>query len=589
MSAKISKEIIIGKIKNIAISLNKDWLSVKDFTSHSDISIGPLIRIFGSCKNAFRSAGLKDNPNSKNAPVSKDHVIKSIRKIANILNKSWLSVDEFNQHADCSIGPLIKHFGSVTKAFKAAGLQENPNYTCSLTKDIITTDILRVSKILDVKSITVQNYLDHGSYSITTLTNHFGTVTQAFLASGLELVSNSTRCVGSKQDLIEDIKKIALLLDTNHLSLEDYRQYGNYSDGVLFKYFGNYTKAFDAAGLENHRYSIKITTDTIIQDLKQTAKFLNTDHLTMKIYGMYGRFACSTVCSNFPDKSWGEILSIAGLNSNVQFRGKDTKFYDSGAEADLANKLYSNYIDCMPHKQVCDDRKWKCDFYLPDKDLWIEYDGLEDRRRNPKKYQEKLDYYRTNNFNFIELHEGDDILEKCGLYIESKELLIQIITFSEANEFLARNHYLGNASRGAKYYGGFVADKLVGVIGLGKVANPKETSLAITRIAWLDIVRKDRNFGSRFISKTLKQSGYSGKIVSWSDPRFHSGTLYKACNFTEIKTKARTDYVYIDVDGNEFHKSYCRVPAGQSEPKYAESLGLVKIIVPPKQKWSITI
>jgi hypothetical protein len=522
-------------------------------------------------------------------PDFKDEVDNTILKLKKSLNKDTISVKEFIENADCSVGPLIKFYGSPAKALTTVCGETFKRKIDEIPTDVLLLDVKYTANKLGVNRLTVKDYDDHGTYSISTLANRFGNITAAFIAAGLEVDNNYIH----QNELMSDLLCVANKLGVKSLTAEEYDDNGKYSSSTISKRFGTFVRGLQLCGLT--------------QKPKNTSRIYSKDQLLIllkKFNKEYGRVPTvrdfrdplykhypsdKTYYYNFPGKIWAEILMLAGLKSENKHLGLDGEYYDSLSEMKLANILFSSYISYAPHIKPCKDRQWKCDFYLPDQNLWIEYDGLEERRRNPEQYQEKLDYYRTNNFNFIELHEGDDILEKCGLYIESKELLIQIITFNEANEFLARNHYLGNASRGAKYYGGFVVDKLVGVIGLGKVANPKETSLAITRIAWLDIVRKDRNFGSRFISKTLKQSGYSGKIVSWSDPRFHSGTLYKACNFTEIKTKARTDYVYIDVDGNEYHKSYCRVPAGQSEPKYAESLGLIKIIVPPKQKWSITI
>lgn len=80
-----------------------------------------------------------------------------------------------------------------------------------------------------------------------------------------------------------------------------------------------------------------------------------------------------------------------------------------------------------------------------------------------------------------------------------------------------------------------------------------------------------------------------GKIVSFSDPRFHKGTLYKAANFVKINTKKYKDYIYIDKNGREYHKSKMRVPAGVNELEYAQSQGFQRLEVPQKERWEYDV
>lgn len=113
----------------------------------------------------------------------------------------------------------------------------------------------------------------------------------------------------------------------------------------------------------------------------------------------------------------------------------------------LANQLYSNFIEYEPHKRLCQDRNWLCDFYLPKYDLWIEYDGLENRRLHPETYKEKIKYYQENRYNFMEIREKDKLFDKLALLnLDTSSLQIQQINYKQANEFLFRTHYLKKCS-----------------------------------------------------------------------------------------------------------------------------------------------
>ena len=466
----------------------------------------------------------------------------------------------------------------------------------------ITTDIQNVAKKLNIDNISFSIYKQYGSFSQGPLTRVFGSVTNAIRAAGFNGGTYNIKIY--KQKVIDDIKRVFDVLDKPSISLKTYIKHGIYSETPIKRLFQTWENACKNANIPIHK---RPTPVWLIKHNKEKRTY-SSNELVIYLKQFYKEFGYvpgkRDISQNknypndkayyrcFKNKSWADILAIANLKSPNQHPGKDGKYYDSIEEMKIANTLFANYIRFDSHKIVTNTRKWTCDFYIHDLDLWIEYDGLQDKRLHQERYQEKLQYYRDHNFNILEIKPGDNIIQKCNLYLPKINPSISKISFKIANDFLARTHYLGNASRGSTHYGAFIQNILVGVISIGRSPNKQEKSLAINRIAWLDRVRNDRNFGSKFVSVVLnkiKKSGYKGQIVSWSDPRLHQGTLYKACNFTAVITKQYTDYIYVDSNGYEYHKSKCRVPAGQSELEYAKSLGLTKIKVPPKQKWVFNI
>lgn len=117
-----------------------------------------------------------------------------------------------------------------------------------------------------------------------------------------------------------------------------------------------------------------------------------------------------TYSKHFPNLGWVQILQLAGLDTSQYHTAKDGYVYDSSFEVEIANQLLELKINYEPHKRVCSNRRWTCDFYLLNLDLWLELDGLEDRRRDKDKLEEKLFYYHTNNYKYQVLKRSDNLV-----------------------------------------------------------------------------------------------------------------------------------------------------------------------------------
>ena len=97
--------------------------------------------------------------------------------------------------------------------------------------------------------------------------------------------------------------------------------------------------------------------------------------------------------------------------------GLDGETYDSESETKIANWLLINDIEYEPHKHLPKPSRSICDFYLPEYDLWVEYDGLMEVRADDKlKKKEAL--YQKLGLKFIIITRNDwerDLLEQIEL------------------------------------------------------------------------------------------------------------------------------------------------------------------------------
>jgi very-short-patch-repair endonuclease len=99
--------------------------------------------------------------------------------------------------------------------------------------------------------------------------------------------------------------------------------------------------------------------------------------------------------------------------------GLDGELYDSLSETEVADWLLLNDIDYEPHKHLPKPSRSICDFYLPDYELWVEYDGLMEVRADDKLNRKRA-FYEKNGLNFIVITRDNwerDLLEQIELGI----------------------------------------------------------------------------------------------------------------------------------------------------------------------------
>jgi len=104
-------------------------------------------------------------------------------------------------------------------------------------------------------------------------------------------------------------------------------------------------------------------------------------------------------------RSWHIDLSM-----NSTLFGIPTDFngvlYRSKKEAIIAQYLTEKSINFEYEKKVAEGERWTCDFYLPDYDMWIEYDGLEENRDQTKaipynRDNPKIRHYQSNGYRHM--------------------------------------------------------------------------------------------------------------------------------------------------------------------------------------------
>jgi hypothetical protein len=97
--------------------------------------------------------------------------------------------------------------------------------------------------------------------------------------------------------------------------------------------------------------------------------------------------------------------------------GLDGELYDSRSEAEVADWLFAHDIEYEPHKKLPKPSRSISDFYLPEYDLWVEYDGLMEVRADDKLVRKEAMYLRLG-LNFLIITRDNwqrDILERVEI------------------------------------------------------------------------------------------------------------------------------------------------------------------------------
>lgn len=320
-----------------------------------------------------------------------------------------------------------------------------------MSKKISNEDLIKnlqelfifLGRVPQKSDLIVGNNSKFGSSSYS---RAFGNFANALIAAGLK--PNQIRGL-SKQEVLDDLKKTYELLGhtPQHIEYQTISNIG-YSFPAIRTYFGSWTKALIAAGIPIIK-SNKIDKQFVIDELKKWYTKNNCDVNCLSYWSLRKAkargdfpFSCTTVRKHFSGISWQDIMRNIDTSYETKdhfiekkhYIGNDQNEYLSLLELEAANYLFEaknkNIIANYEYEaRVCQERLWTCDFVITLNDgqkLWLELDGMRNNRKDPyKKYNEKIEFYKNNNFNYkIFSYNNRDIIKSLSLLFESGDFII---------------------------------------------------------------------------------------------------------------------------------------------------------------------
>lgn len=301
------------------------------------------------------------------------------------------------------------------------------NFTYKFCRHIsfedIEKDILRV--YAEQGKIDTKMYVKYGKYSMTTVGR---------VAKGLNVIleKNNIPLNMSRMATPEQVGKdiVNICAKYNSVSTNIYRKYGTYSESVVARCFGTWENALKTLNIPY--YNCNIGKDEMLRQLKEIYYKYGALNSTI-IYNLC-TFSYQAVRFYFPNV---EELRIALGVPNKNFFDKRITSYNEYLINAILKTKYNDVHHQYTWKWLINDRTGKhlwVDFYLPEINLAIEYDG------GQHHYHVK---YQTKPSNALDKVQYRDKL-KTKLLEEHNIPLLRIPHTVKINEdylFSLINHY----------------------------------------------------------------------------------------------------------------------------------------------------
>lgn len=166
----------------------------------------------------------------------------------------------------------------------------------------------------------------------------------------LKFELNSYNRSVNESDLIQDLQRVASILNSNYVSRSDYESRGNYSATPFINRFGSWTKSLKIAGLSTER-SIsdyhRISDKELLEDIKNAAISMSKNTVTSTQYTKIGKFKVQTILTRFDN--WDSALKQANLTPT----GFDLRYTDH----DLFNEIEEIWIKLGRQPTTSDIKK----------------------------------------------------------------------------------------------------------------------------------------------------------------------------------------------------------------------------------------
>ena len=129
-----SEKEIITEIKRVDGLVNKNILTINDFDQYSKIHSSTLRKRFGNWQEVLTLAGLENK--SANNEIFKqqrgqrstdDEILAELQRIAKVLNKKSITIEDWRNHSEIGWESIInRRFGSWAAGLEKAGLRISP-------------------------------------------------------------------------------------------------------------------------------------------------------------------------------------------------------------------------------------------------------------------------------------------------------------------------------------------------------------------------------------------------------------------------------------------------------------------------------
>lgn len=140
-------------------------------------------------------------------------------------------------------------------------------YHRNISDQELLDDIKRVMGIVNTGTLTTSDYRKYGRFGVKTVIRHFGSWLNALQLCNAKIndfqsyaskVINRNHHHISDEDLLADVRNVAVMLGKETINSSEYQQHSKYSANLCFKRFSSWNNTLKVAGLVPFPHGHKI-------------------------------------------------------------------------------------------------------------------------------------------------------------------------------------------------------------------------------------------------------------------------------------------------------------------------------------------
>jgi 5-methylcytosine-specific restriction endonuclease McrA len=127
--------------------------------------------------------------------------------------------------------------------------------------------------------------------------------------------------------LLDDVAHVAQRLGTKSITIEHYREYGQFDPSTIIKRFNGWRNALLRANLEIKHHNAGVDRDQALADLRRVAGSLGLATVSQQQYLKSGRFSTKPFIRMFG--TWNNALREVGLEPSKNYRVSDESLFEN--------------------------------------------------------------------------------------------------------------------------------------------------------------------------------------------------------------------------------------------------------------------
>jgi len=200
---------------------------------------------------------------------SDEELLEDIRAVANVVDRSP-SLQDYRDHGEYSVTTIYRRFDSWQNAVARAGFEPRDPNTRTPNADLI--DALQELADELGESPTTHQMDEHGRYWSKVYRDRFGSWGDALDAAGLDPIDHNVSRRVSDEDLLDELERLDNAVDGTPTSTQ-MKEKGAYSPDTYWRHFGSWRAAVDEVGLAAADLEVArdVTNEELLDELERLA------------------------------------------------------------------------------------------------------------------------------------------------------------------------------------------------------------------------------------------------------------------------------------------------------------------------------